>query len=84
MLDDVIAHFGFDRLTLQDRDAIWRTWHALDAWRDFPAARACGYKNAFVKRPTEWGPPGPPDPVPCPVHDIVVDDFAELADRLGA
>ena len=40
VLDDVIAHFRLDALTAEDRDAIWRTWHALDAWPDFPAALA--------------------------------------------
>jgi 2-haloacid dehalogenase len=162
VLDDVIAHFGLAALTAEDRDAIWRTWHALDAWPDFPAAlarlrreyivasltllttslvidvskkngfdwdaiiscemigiyktrpeayrtaakwlqldpseimmvachnfdlnaaRACGYHSAFVKRPQEWGPSGPPDPEPNPAHDLVVDSFPELADRLGA
>ena len=162
VLDEVIAHFGLDALTAADRDAIWRTWHALDAWPDFPAAltrlrrkyivasltllttslvidvskkngfdwdailscemigiyktrpevyrtaakwlqlapseimmvachnfdlnaaRECGYKSAFVKRPAEWGPSGPPDPTPNPAHDLIVDTFPELADRLGA
>ncbi len=162
VLDEVIGHFRLDALTAEDRDAIWRTWHALDAWPGFPhalarlrrkyvvasftllttslvidvsrrngfdwdaiiscemighyktrpeayrtaakwlqldpseilmvachnfdldAARTCGYKSAFVKRPTEWGPAGPPDPAPNPAHDIVVDDFPALADTLGA
>ena len=51
---------------------------------DLNAALACGYKTAFVKRPTEWGPEGPPDPVPNPAHTYVVDNFPELAARLGA
>ena len=162
VLDEVVTHFQLDALTAEDRDAISRTWHALDAWPDFPAvlarlrrkyvvasftllttslvidvsrknrfewdaifscemighyktrpeayhtaakwlqlvpseilmvachnfdlnaARACGYKSAFVKRPAEWGPAGPPDPVPDLAHDIVVDDFPGLAERLGA
>ena len=162
VLDEVIAHFGLGALTSADRDAIWRTWHALDAWPGFPqalarlrrkyvvasftllttslvidvsrkngfdwdaiiscemighyktrpeayltaakwlqlppaeilmvachnfdldAARACGYKSAFVRRPAEWGPGGPPDPTPNPAHDIVVDTFEELAERLSA
>ena len=162
VLDEVVAHFGLDALTAADRDAIWRTWHALDAWPDFPAAltrlrrkyivasltllttslvidvskkngfdwdailscemigiyktrpevyrtaakwlqlapseimmvachnfdlnaaRECGYKSAFVKRPAEWGPSGPPDPTPNPAHDLIVETFPELADRLGA
>ena len=162
VLDRVIADHKLDVLTAEDRDAVWRTWHALDAWPDFPAALArlrkkyvvasftllttslvvdvskrngidwdaiiscemigmyktrpeaymtaakwlqldpseilmvachnfdlnaalgCGYKTAFVKRPNEWGPGGPPDPVPNPAHTMVLEDFPELATRLGA
>ena len=50
---------------------------------DLNAARACGFKTAFVRRPTEWGPQGPPDPTPHPDCDIVVDGFEALADTLG-
>ena len=51
---------------------------------DLDAAKGQGMNTAFVKRPDEWGPAGPPDPEPNPIHDIVVDSFPELADRLGA
>ena len=51
---------------------------------DLNAARESGYKSAFVRRPDEWGPGGPPDPAPNPAHDLVVDNFDELATRLGA
>ena len=51
---------------------------------DLDAARGVGYRTAFVRRPDEWGPAGPPDPVPNPATDIVLDGFAELADHLGA
>jgi 2-haloacid dehalogenase len=51
---------------------------------DLDAARGQGYRTAFVRRPDEWGGAGPPDPNPNPACDIVVDGFAELADRLGA
>jgi len=159
-LDEVIAHFKLDALTAADRDAIWRSWHALDAWPgfaaaaarirqryivasftllttslvvdvsrkngivwdaiiscemigvyktrpqayltaakwlqlppaqimmvachnfDLDAARACGYQTAFVRRPDEWGPGGPPDPRPNPACTVVVDDFEALADEL--
>jgi len=37
-----------------------------------------------VRRPEEWGPAGPPDPVPHPACDLVVDGFAELAEVLEA
>lgn len=161
-LDEVIAEFRLDAFNASDRHAIWRTWHALDAWPDFPAAaarlraryvvasftilttslvvdvskkngidwdaiiscemigiyktrpeayrtaarwlaldpaeimmvachnfdldaaRACGYQTAFVRRPDEWGPGGPPDPNPNPACTLVVDGFDELAGRLGA
>lgn len=50
---------------------------------DLLAARKVGYRSAFVRRTDEWGAAGPPDPQPDPVHDIVVDDFGQLADQLG-
>ncbi len=50
---------------------------------DLDAARGQGFKTCFVKRPDEWGPPGPPDPIPNPACDLIVDTFPELADRLG-
>ena len=40
MLDLVINDHGLSALTADDREAIHRTWHALDAWPDFPAALA--------------------------------------------
>jgi 2-haloacid dehalogenase len=161
-LDEVIGQYGLGKLTADDRDEVWRTWHALEVWPDFPAAlkrlrkryivasftilttslvidvsrkngidwdaviscemigiyktrprayltaakwlgidpdeimmvachnfdldaaRQCGYRSAFVKRPDEWGPAGPPDPIPNPAHDIVASDFADLARQLGA
>jgi len=49
---------------------------------DLMAARAQGYRSAFVHRPVEWGPTGPPDPVPNPAHDIIAEDFGELAAQL--
>jgi 2-haloacid dehalogenase len=51
---------------------------------DLDAARGAGYRTAFIRRPDEWGPAGPPDPTPNPACDLVCDGFAELADRLGA
>ena len=162
VLDEVVRDLKLDALTKDDRDAIWRTWHELDAWPGFPAAaarmrkrypvvsftllttslvidvsrkngivwdaiiscemigaykvlpeayqtaakwlqlppaeilmvachnfdldaaRACGFQTAFVRRPDEWGPAGPPDPKPNPACTIVVDDFDELAQKIGA
>ncbi|PKO29394.1 MAG: hypothetical protein CVU36_12110 [Betaproteobacteria bacterium HGW-Betaproteobacteria-9] len=51
---------------------------------DLNAARASGYRTAFVRRPLEWGPAGPPDPDPHPDCSFVVDDFTTLAVKLGA
>lgn len=50
---------------------------------DLDAAKAVGFKTAFVRRPDEWGAEGPPDPAPNPAHDIVVDSFPDLAEALG-
>jgi 2-haloacid dehalogenase len=49
---------------------------------DLDAARGQGYRTAFVRRPDEWGPSGPPDPVPNPATDLIVAGFAELAEAL--
>jgi 2-haloacid dehalogenase len=51
---------------------------------DLDAARGHGYRTAFVRRPDEWGPACPPDPVPNPATDLIVPGFAELAERLDA
>jgi len=162
VLEAVIKEHGLSAFMAEDREAIQRTWHELDAWPDLPAAlarlrkkyavvaftilstslivdvsrrngltwdcvvscemigiyearpeayrtcakwlgrrpdellmvachnfdlmaaREAGYRSAFVERPAEWGPAGPPDPMPNPAHDIVAPDFGELAQRLGA
>lgn len=67
-------------LALEPEDIMMVACHNFD----LNAARACGYRSAFVRRPSEWGPESPPDPVPNPAHDFVVDGFPELAARLGA
>jgi len=51
---------------------------------DLDTAKAVGFKTAFVRRPDEWGPAGPPDPEPNAAHDVIADSFPELAARLGA
>ena len=50
---------------------------------DLDAAKKVGFKTAFVRRPNEWGVAGPPDPTPNPNHDIIVDTFPQLAEKLG-
>ncbi|WP_287876873.1 HAD-IA family hydrolase [Acidovorax sp.] len=51
---------------------------------DLNAARACGFKTAFVRRPEEWGCEPPPDPTPHPDCDYVFDTFDELAETVRA
>jgi len=51
---------------------------------DLVAARSCGFRTAYVHRPLEFGP-HPKDDLPAENgHDLVVADFLELAERLGA
>ena len=67
-------------LAVEPREILMVACHNFD----LDAARGVGYRTAFVRRPDEWGPAGPPDPIPNPATDIVVDGFAELADCLDA
>jgi 2-haloacid dehalogenase len=100
-LDETVGHFGLPALPAAEREHLWRAWHRLRAWPDFPPAlrqlrgrlpvvsftmlpvplvldvsRANGL---LVRRPLEWGPQGPPDPLPNRSYDFVVDDFGALA-----
>ena len=51
---------------------------------DLNAARACGFKTAFVRRPSEWGHEPPPEPTPHPDCDFVFDGFEALAGAIRA
>lgn len=51
---------------------------------DLNAARSCGFKTAFVRRPREWGHEAPPDPLPHPECDLVFDGFEELSRAICA
>lgn len=46
---------------------------------DLNAAQDAGFKTAFVYRPDEWGPAGPPDPRPNRAYDHVCEGFDDLA-----
>jgi 2-haloacid dehalogenase len=37
VLDDIVAEHELAAFTSEDRETIWRSWHALQAWPDFPA-----------------------------------------------
>jgi 2-haloacid dehalogenase len=45
---------------------------------DLNAAHKAGFRTAFVRRPDEWGPEGPPDPKPNMAYDFVEDGFEAL------
>ena len=49
---------------------------------DLHAARSCGLRTAFVRRPLEHGPAAGPDLKPERAFDLNVGDFKQLADRL--
>ena len=66
-------------LAVEPREILMVACHNFD----IDAARGEGYRTAFVRRPEEWGPAGPPDANPNPAIDLVVAAFAELAERLG-
>lgn len=51
---------------------------------DLNAAQDAGFRTAFVRRPAEWGPEGPPDPNPNRAYELVVDDFGALAQAVAA
>ena len=50
---------------------------------DLHAARDCGFRTAFVTRPSEHGPGQTIDLAPDGDWDIVATDFLDLADQLG-
>jgi 2-haloacid dehalogenase len=159
-LDEVLAQHGLDAFTETERHLLWRAWHELDAWPDFPAAQAAlrqklpvvsftmlpialvvgvsrrngiawdaviscemigvykphaqayataarwmalepsqilmvachnfdlnaahqaGFRTAFVRRPDEWGPGGPPDPNPNLAYDFIEDGFETLSHKI--
>ena len=50
---------------------------------DLRAARAVGFRTAYVPRPMEFGPDAVPNTTPEPSFDLVAADFNDLAARLG-
>jgi 2-haloacid dehalogenase len=51
---------------------------------DLRAAAACGLRTAYVRRPLEFGPGRPPEPVADGDFDLIAEDFIDLAQQLGA
>jgi 2-haloacid dehalogenase len=50
---------------------------------DLLAARAEGYRTAFVARPHEHGPAQARDQTAARDFDVTANDFIDLAERLG-
>ncbi|MBV9654330.1 MAG: haloacid dehalogenase type II [Acetobacteraceae bacterium] len=50
---------------------------------DLAAARACGFKTAFIPRPAEHGPGQSSDLAAEEAWDVVAEDLTDLARRLG-
>lgn len=51
---------------------------------DLAAARGCGWRTAFVPRPTEHGPGQATDLHPAEDWDVIAEDMLDLAGKLGA
>ncbi|MCJ2080953.1 haloacid dehalogenase type II [Methylobacterium sp. J-090] len=51
---------------------------------DLKAAKALGFRVAFVPRPLEFGPRGKVDLAPESYFDLMPKDFIDLADQMGA
>jgi 2-haloacid dehalogenase len=49
---------------------------------DLNAAHKAGFRTAFVRRPDEWGPEGPPDSKPNMAYDFIEDNFEALRQRV--
>jgi len=49
---------------------------------DLDAAKNCGFKTAFIRRPDEWGHEEPPHKIPTSHHDFVANDFNDLVNQL--
>lgn len=50
---------------------------------DLVAAAGCGFRTAFVVRPTEYGPGQTTDLAPERDYDVIANDFLDLAAKLG-
>ena len=58
-LDETLAHFGLGGIGEDDRLELWRTWHRLDAWPDFPGALAAIRERLHCRevRTSDWSDP---------------------------
>jgi 2-haloacid dehalogenase len=66
-------------LQLEPSECLMVAAHGLD----LAAAARTGFRTAFVRRPTEWGPLGEPEIMKSEIEfDYVAEDFHDLADQL--
>lgn len=67
-------------LQLQPSECLMVAAHGTD----LAAAAKTGFRTAFIRRPTEWGPLGEPEFMKSEMKfDYVAEDFHDLADQLG-
>jgi 2-haloacid dehalogenase len=78
--DPAVYRMAADLLDLELSDIVMVAAHTYD----LEAAGSLGMGTVLVRRPDEFGPAGPPQPVRDEGFDLVVDGFTELADALGA
>lgn len=50
---------------------------------DLRAAKAAGFRTAYIPRPLEAGPATKPDRSPEAYIDVIADDLVDLSDRIG-
>ena len=78
--DPEVYQSAADFLDLKPVEVMMVAAHLID----LRAAKAVGFKTAFVPRPLEFGPAGKPELQADASVDLTAKDFGELAERLGA
>jgi 2-haloacid dehalogenase len=70
---------GAEMLSLRPEECMMVAAHSSD----LEAARDCGLRTAFVRRPVEYGPKRTADDPAGHDFDVVAGDFLDLASQLG-
>ncbi len=78
--DPKVYALGQSSLALRPEQILMVACHKYD----LSAAKAFGFRVAFVPRPLEFGPRGKVDLAPESYFDLMPTDFVDLADKLGA
>jgi 2-haloacid dehalogenase len=77
--DPRVYRRGAELLALEPAEIMLVAAHNID----LTAAAREGYRTAFIRRPSEWGPDDTPEPQPDPVVDLVADGLDDLAAQLA-